>query len=311
MKVLLFTHEQDIDGMGNAILGKLAFEEFDFITCKTFEINKKVQETIDNGSIYNYDKVFVTDLCIKEPLLGYIDKDKNIKEKILILDHHKSEIVEGNDKYSFVNIVLENERGKVSGTSLFYEYLLSNGYLKSNKSLDELVEWTRQYDTWEWKQYNNENGRKLHVLFEVMGYQKYIDMVLKMLKKENGLVFDNDQLAIINKFNEDFKRDVKEILGGMKVYELKLDGKIYRVGYVKSIYKYRNDINEVIMKDNVNDIDLVGMIMTDMDVVSYRNVKPVDASLIAVYFGGKGHKGAATNPQSNEKFKEILNMFEE
>lgn len=310
MKVLLFTHEQDIDGMGNAILGKLAFEKFDFITCKTFEINKKVQETIANGSIYNYDKVFVTDLCIKEPLLGFIDKNESIKEKMLILDHHKSEIVEGNDKYSFVNIVIENEKGKVSGTSLFYEYLLSNGYLKSNKSLDELVEWTRQYDTWEWKQYNNENGRNLHVLFEVMGYQKYIDMILKMLKKADGLFFDNDQLTIINNFNEDFKRNVKEILDGMKVYELNLDGKVYRVGYVKSIYKYRNDINEVIMKDNINDIDLVGMIMTDMDVVSYRNVKPVDASLIAGYFGGKGHKGAATNPQSNEKFKKILDMFE-
>lgn len=310
MKVLLFTHEQDIDGMGNAILGKLAFENFDFITCKTFEINQRVQETIDNGSIYSYDKIFVTDLCIKEPLLGWIDKDERIKDKILILDHHKSEILEGNDKYSFVNIVLENEKGKVSGTSLFYNYLLMNNYLESTVALDELVEWTRQYDTWEWKKYNNENGRKLHVLFEVLGYQKYIDMVLKMLLRKDGLVFDDEQLEIINKFNEDFKRDVKEILAGMKVYELEIDGKVYRVGYVNSIYKYRNDINEVIMKDNVNDIDTVGMIMTDMDVVSYRNVKPVDASLIAVYFGGKGHKGAATNPKNNEKFQEVLAMFE-
>lgn len=310
MKVLLFTHEQDIDGMGNAILGKLAFENFDFITCKTFEINQRVQETIDNGSIYSYDKIFVTDLCIKEPLLGWIDKDERIKEKILILDHHKSEMLEGNDKYSFVNIVLENEKGKVSGTSLFYDYLLMNNYLESNVALDELVEWTRQYDTWEWKKYNNENGRKLHVLFEVLGYQKYIDMVLKMLLRKDGLVFDDEQLEIINKFNEDFKRDVKEILAGMKVYELEIDDKIYRVGYVNCIYKYRNDINEVIMKDNVNDIDTVGMIMTDMDVVSYRNVKPVDASLIAVYFGGKGHKGAATNPKNNEKFQEVLAMFE-
>lgn len=310
MKVLLFTHEQDIDGMGNAILGKLAFENFDFITCKTFEINQRVQETIDNGSIYSYDKIFVTDLCIKEPLLGWIDKDERIKDKILILDHHKSEILEGNDKYSFVNIFLENEKGKVSGTSLFYNYLLMNNYLESTVALDELVEWTRQYDTWEWKKYNNENGRKLHVLFEVLGYQKYIDMVLKMLLRKDGLVFDDEQLEIINKFNEDFKRDVKEILAGMKVYELEIDGKVYRVGYVNSIYKYRNDINEVIMKDNVNDIDTVGMIMTDMDVVSYRNVKPVDASLIAVYFGGKGHKGAATNPKNNEKFQEVLAMFE-
>ena len=31
MKVLLFTHKNDIDGMGNAVLGKLAYDNLDFI----------------------------------------------------------------------------------------------------------------------------------------------------------------------------------------------------------------------------------------------------------------------------------------
>lgn len=42
--------------------------------------------------------------------------------------------------------------------------------------------------------------------------------------------------------------------------------------------------------------------MTDRETVSYRAVKDVDVSKIAVYFGGKGHKAAATNLQENEKF---------
>lgn len=77
MKVLLFTHEQDIDGMGNVILGSKAFKDFDYVTVKTFEVNQKVLEKIEDGSIYNYDFIFVTDVCIKEPLLSQIMKMKN------------------------------------------------------------------------------------------------------------------------------------------------------------------------------------------------------------------------------------------
>ena len=51
------------------------------------------------------------------------------------------------------------------------------------------------------------------------------------------------------------------------------------------------------------------MIITDRDTVSYRAVKDVDVSKIAVYFGGKGHKAAAINLQSNELFKPIIDLF--
>lgn len=54
---------------------------------------------------------------------------------------------------------------------------------------------------------------------------------------------------------------------------------------------------------------MVGIIMEDTPTVSYRKVKNVDTSKIATYFGGKGHKGAASNHQSNPKFQKILNLF--
>ena len=44
MKVLLFTHKNDIDGMGNAILAKLAFDSVDYVLCETFDLKKKVEE---------------------------------------------------------------------------------------------------------------------------------------------------------------------------------------------------------------------------------------------------------------------------
>lgn len=306
MKILLFTHEQDIDGMGNVILAEQAFSQLDYVPCKTFEITSKVQEYYDSGKIYDYDFVYVTDLCIKEPLLGVIYQDERLRDKLLVIDHHKSEIDEGNDKYPFVQITVENEKGKASGTSLFYDYLLSNGYLKSTVTLDELVELTRQYDTWEWKTiYHNAKARQLHILFEVLGYDTYLDIVRRMVNEGKGIVFRTEELQVIEEFDRKFHEDIVRIISAMKVYTLSIDDEVYRIGYVTCPYKYRNDINEFVIQDNQQNIDLVGMIMTDMDTVSYRLVHDVDASKVAVYFGGKGHKAASSNPQSNEKFQQV------
>ena len=172
MKILLFTHEQDIDGMGSVLLAKKAFKELTYVPCKTFEIDLQVGKYIDNKKAYEYDKIFITDLCIHEPLLTKINEDEILKEKFIVLDHHKTEMK--NAKYDFVNIILECEKGPTSGTYLFYEYLIKNDYLKRNEILDELVELTRQYDTWDWEKYNNQKARQLHLLFEEIGYEKYI-----------------------------------------------------------------------------------------------------------------------------------------
>ncbi len=305
MKVLLFTHSQDIDGLGCAILTRQSFKELTIELCKTFEITAKVKSYIDNKRIYNYDKIFVTDLCIKEPVLNFIDNDNELKNKLLILDHHKSEIDEGNDKYDFVNITVQSEKQKESGTSLFYNYLLENNYLSSTTILDTLSEWTRQYDIWDWQKLNNPSARKLHILFETQGADKYISFIENKLN-DNKFIFNDIEEKIINDFEEKLENDIKNILSDMRIINLTVDNINYKVGFVHSPYKYRNDINEYIMKDNKNDLDLVGMIMTDTDTVSYRCIKDVDASKVGVYFGGKGHKSAATNSQDNEKFKEIL-----
>ena len=41
MKILLFTHKNDIDGMGNVVLSKLAFDKVDYELCGTFDLVKK------------------------------------------------------------------------------------------------------------------------------------------------------------------------------------------------------------------------------------------------------------------------------
>ena len=311
MKVLLFSHIQDIDGMGSVILGKKAFSSLDYVLCKTFEVTDKVSSYYKEGKLYDYDFVFINDLCIKEPLLGIIDKDNQLRNKILVFDHHITEIEEGNDKYNYVNIIVENDKGKTCGTSLFYDYLLENNYIKRTKTLDEFVELTRQHDTWEWKtKYNNPLARDLYVLFGELGYEKYLDVMLLIVKNNNGVVFDKQEQKVIDEYNKKFNNDIKDILENMKPYSLDVNGEVYRIGFIRCPYKYRNDINELVKENNKHDVDLVGMIFDDMDTVSYRLVKNKDASKVAVYFGGKGHKDASSNLQNNEKFKIVLNELE-
>ena len=306
MKVLLFTHEQDIDGMGSVLIGKKAFSELDYVPCKTFEIDKNFNEYLSDGRIYNYDLIFVTDLCLHEPILTTINEDEVLRNKVLVLDHHKTEMK--NAKYDFVNVILDCDKGPSSGTYLFYQYLIKEGFLEASPILDELAEWTRQYDTWDWVNYNNYEARNLHLLFESIGYERYIEIMTKILNESDTIKFDEESLAIIQEWENTFKRDSKDILDSMVVYPVEIEGTIYKVGYVYTEYKYRNDISELIKKDNINDIDLVGMFFPNMDVVSYRGVKDIDVSIVPTYFGGKGHKGAGTNPKSNERFTKVLSL---
>lgn len=307
MKVLLFTHSQDIDGIGCAILATKAFKDLKIEPTKTFDITSNVKKYIDSKEIYKYDKIYVTDLCIKEPVLEFIDNDKELKEKLLVLDHHKTEIEEGNNKYDFVNIIVENNGLKESGTSLFYKYLLENNYLKQSKILDEVVEWTRQYDVWDWQKENNYNAKKLHILFETLGLEKYLELMNYKVENLEKLEFNDFEIGIISEFERNVMKDITEILEEIKIVTLNINNSNYRVGYIMSPYKYRNDINEfIINKGNPYNIDAIGMIMTDIDTVSYRQVKDYDVSIIAKYFGGKGHVGASSNSQDNELFKKML-----
>lgn len=304
MKVLLFTHEQDIDGIGSVVIGQASFEYLDYVPCKTFEIDKQFKIYLDNKKIYEYDLIFVTDLCLHEPILSIINEDNILKEKVLILDHHKTEM--SNAKYDFVSIILECDKGPASGTYLFYEYLVNNNYLKRTQIFDELAELTRQYDTWDWVKYNNQKARMLHLLFEEIGYKRYIEIMSDIIKNNDTIVFSENEKNIINNWEKKFKDTSTKILENMIVYPINIDSIDYKVGYIYTEYKYRNEFSELISKNNINDIDIVGMFFPNMEVVSYRGVKDVDVSIVPTYFGGKGHKGAGTNPINNEKFKKVL-----
>lgn len=307
MKVLLFTHKNDIDGMGNAILAQLAFKEVDYELCGTFDLTSSVESYFEGEKIYQYDRIYVTDLCLEDPVLSKVAMDSKLEGKILVFDHHKTFTDPKYTSHKFVTVKIEDEKGLCCGTSLFYKHLVSEGLIdKDNKCISEFVELTRQHDTWEWRNiYNNEKSRELSILFDALGYDGYISLMTEKLRKEDIFEFDSMERILIDNRK-------KQIALKCEYYKDKI---IYReilgmkAGIVFINYEYRNELAEY-FRENKFDMDFTMMIALDPGVVAYRSVREGKAVRpVAELFGGKGHDKAATNPITDEMISKILDVL--
>lgn len=308
MKVLLFTHKSDIDGMGNVVLAKLAFDNVNYVLSETFNLQNEISKFYEDGSIYNYDMIFVTDLWLEEPTLTKVAKDKKLQGKFFVFDHHKSAL-EGNfNKYDFTTIRISDEKGLCSGTSLFYEYLIENGFLlKEEILIKEFSELTRKYDTWEWKtKYNDETPHELTLLFDSVGCDGYIKLMIEKLQEKSSEFKFNEleKLLIANKR--------QQVLEKLKNYASKVVYKEVmglKAGIVFIDYEYRNDLAEYFRKQNL-DMDFAMLIALDYGTISYRNIKDnINVRLIAEAMGGKGHDKASSSPISEEQKKNLIKVL--
>lgn len=298
MKVLLFTHIVDIDGMGSAVLSNIAFENPDIIFCDTFEINQKVLQKLEDKSIYLYDKIFITDLCPNEELIEKIENDENLKTKVQILDHHISILESLKSSHKIAKIVIENSAGKCSGTSLFYDYLKENSLILPNKIADDFVELTRQYDTWEWKaKYNNEAANDLNIMFSIFGKENYVEIFSKKLENNEALFSENDKI-LINEFKENMNRICDSYIQKIHIETV--------VNYTAAVIdemedEYKNDVAEKLKSKKDLNVDFVAMLITKRNTISFRSIKPdFNVGKIAEIFGGKGHKPAGSCTASLE-----------
>ena len=305
MNVLLFSHRNDIDGMGNVILAKLAFEKVDYILCETFELDDKVLHAIDTKKMNEYDQIFITDLCLKETSLKRIHNE-GLSDKFQIIDHHKTYDDEKYTKYPFVKVQLKNDKGICCATSLFYEYLSQHHFLKPSDIVDEFVELTRQHDTWEWKNiYHNEKARNLAILFDALGIEGYLTFIYDKCKNQKVFNFNEIETLLI----ENKKIEIKDAITGYLNHIYYRDILGYKAGILFIHYQYRNEIAEY-LREHQYPIDFVMLISLDRGVVSYRRTKDhVSVRTVAEYFKGKGHDAAATNPITSKQKEMMIDIL--
>ena len=309
MKRLLFTHGADIDGMGSAILARVAFVDIDIIYARNVsDLEVKFINEYESGRLYEYDIVYITDLSLKMDIADKVYSDEKLKDKLYLFDHHETALSSGLNKYNNVNVHVELNGVKTCGTELFYLYLKENEYINDTIAISEFVEKVRREDNWEWEKYDDIVAHDLAILFNAIGIERFVASMVELLKEEKDAFKLNDTL--INEV-ENKKEKIKMAIESSKRFVRKeiIDGIKTLILFIT--YEYRNDVADYFKKNNDIDFDVVAMIALDNDQISIRSLKSNNyARILAEKYGGGGHDTAAAIPLDyNNKSKIVDTLF--
>jgi len=304
MKILIISHISDSDGITPVILSKLVFDNVTSILVEVDSVNDEVLKLINNNEIDNYDIIYITDLGLNEEVSTLIENDNILRKKIILLDHHISNIA--SNKYSFSTVVDIDQKGKKqSAASLYYEYLLKNynNDCLQKESVCYFVNLVREYDTWEWFKTNNMDAKKLGNLFDLYGRSYFEEHYLSFLKNNDTFSFDDKELFLLEieqKTIQTYIEEKKECVIPMSILG-------YNAGVVFAS-KYRSELGNALARHFEEQYDFIIIINIERS-ISYRGVKNIDLNEIAKVFGGHGHVNACGSPLPKTIHKEIIELL--
>ncbi len=284
--IKLFTHN-DLDGIGCAVLAKLAFKDnVDISYCDYDNIDELVQKYLPEKN--DTDMCCITDIRVSDELAQEIETNF---ENFYLLDHHPTALYLNKYNWCKVQIDNNNECVKTSGTELYYYWLIKNKYIEQNIILNSFVRIVRDYDTWRWSKVG-EGGlicKKINDLLYIYGRENFIDWCLNRInEKVFPALSETDKLLLevkqdeINRYVEEKSKNVMITIFGDKVC-----GIIFAERYI-------SELGNKICKA-YPDIDFVAIINMGNQTVSYRTIKDnIDLGKdVASLFGGGGHPKAA------------------
>ena len=299
--IKLFTHT-DLDGIGCAILAKLAFgiEAVDVEYCNYNDINTRVEEYFNSGLEY---ECHITDISINEELAYKINDSEEKYGLYQLLDHHPTAL--GLNKFGWCSVKVEDEDTHIqtSGTELYYKWLVENNFLEDYDVINRFVELVTNYDTWRWSTLG-EDGlicKQVNTLLYLYGRDRFIDWCISNIKNR---LFPNlsssDELIL-----EIEQREIDDYIEDKNKY-LFIGNLCGRPCGVVFAEKYVSELGNRLCQMHP-EFDFV--IIINMDgTVSYRSIKD-DIDLgkdIAKPFGGGGHPKAAGSQISEELRMEFI-----
>lgn len=292
-KVLVISHEDDIDGLGGVILGYLAFKDIDYML---IHVNEQT-EIVDFVKNSNYEKVFITDLGLEDKIADEINE---LGMNILHFDHHETNVYAS--KYAFSTVEIQRNGISTCGTELFYLYLKENNLLKDNALIKRFVEDTRAYDTWDWVKNNNVEANDLNKLFGIVGIDTYISKMVDKLRNNNKDIFDETDKYLIELKTQE-ENELIELSDKSLIIREK-DGLKFGIVFGN---KFLSIIGNTLCNRHP-ELDYMLLIDPLEMKASLRSVR-IDVSKVAESYGGGGHKYAAGFGLNEEKFKSLLKII--
>lgn len=305
MKTLLISHT-DNDGISPVILLNLINVDFDYKLLETKELEDYMNLIIDNKLYLNYDQIYITDLSLSLDMCNKINNLEELKNKLLVFDHHQSNLFV-ND-YDFATVIVRNEIGRMEcGTSLFYKYLKNkyNKEILDSEAVNNYVELVRENDTWDFLEDKEESARKLGMLFSIYNRDNYINKMIDNLKNGSSSIFTKEEeyLLEIEKIRmNDYIESKKD-----RVYFGSINE--YRVGVVFA-ESYRSILGNYLSKYYADKVDFIIIINIDHG-ISYRTIKEVNVDEFAKIYGGGGHQKASGSPITDSFREELIKLLYE
>ncbi len=296
-KVCLITHSADSDGAFPIILAKLVFDDIEIHSCEVNEVDNIVKKVLEYHN--DFEHIYIVDLCISDSLALEIDNNEILNEKITIYDHHESRI--NLNKYSFINIIVEEKGKKECGTTLFFKYLRDkyNLPILKKKVVLQLIELVRQLDTYDFTDKLKDDAFKLGNLYSIYGREEYINNFYEYILNNDTFSFTNTENTLLKIEEERNNRYINEKLKHVRKAKIRN----IPVGIVFA-EKNRSALGHAIVENNP-DIDIAVVINVDRS-VSYRADKDnVDVNEIAKFYNGGGHKHAGGSPIPNNLQEKI------
>lgn len=296
-----FSHK-DLDGSGCVVALRCANFEVDNIEvqhCEVDESDDKINAFLDKVDISRYQAIYITDIPINEKTAERLNElCPNI---VKLFDHHKTAL--WLNKYSWAHVVVSNDLGLCSGTSLFYEYFDSLGmykYLPDQVRISHFIELVRRWDTFEWEKiYNDIDARRMNNLKNIYKVT-FEDMFVEKIKSDVPLFSEQDMFLILPEEERNNKyMDSKCLEVIMK------DFKGWKLGVVFADRCLSELGNKICKK--YTEVDFAVMIDPSRS-MSIRTVKDIDCTELATMFKGGGHKFAAGCPYPENLKQQIIDM---
>lgn len=284
-KIKLFS-DSDLDGVSCGIVASIVFgENVDITYCSVKEIDKMLTDFIKTKEYENYQKIFITDLVLRESTGTLINSVNGFKFNLF--DHHRSNYV--NNKYTWAHVYESINNKKTCGTELFWNHLKEFYITKSvnlNLSLvDHYVECVRLVDTWTWVESGDLGifAKNIGTIFGIYSKTKFSNNIMHRISQGEPLI-SLTEMEIIKAEELRKNRYIKQKMRNIRI--LNISG--YQIGYVFA-ENYISELGNYIVK-NVKDIKYAAIINVDTGVVSLRAAKDADVDLseIAKSFSPRG-----------------------
>ncbi|MGE7927422.1 DHH family phosphoesterase [Lysinibacillus xylanilyticus] len=294
----LLSHN-DLDGIGCGILAKLAFQEQVKVKYNSISsLDREIEYFLENNERDTF--LFITDLSPNEENEKRLNDYYIATGNVQLLDHHKTAFYL--NEYEWGKVLTEDENGYLtSATSLFYQYLVTHGFLEQTNAITEFVELVRQYDTWEWEKNDNQQARRLNTLFFLVSIEEFEEKMLERLKTNEHFYFDEFEKKILTMEEEKIERYIRR--KKRELVQTAIGEYFTGVVYAES---YHSELGNELGKENVH-LDFIAILNMGGKRISFRTIHDhIDVSAIAAEFGGGGHQKVAGCSLTDEAYEQYV-----